>query len=147
MLKSLEKKSKKLLNMHLSYFMDVEFESTGQLFYRYPGYCLITLEVIFPFLRLQQAIYECGLYTSVTVRIRLKENTVFNIHIARHSIVSIFFHVNQVYFHKRNPSTRSYASSSECFTFRITVLLPLRMRPRWLLVDLFAVNKIAKLFL
>ena len=38
-------------SQHLTYFMDVEFESTGQLLYRFPGYCLITLEVIFPFLR------------------------------------------------------------------------------------------------
>ena len=64
-------------SQHLGYFMDIEFESTGQLLYRFSGYCLITLEVIFPFLKLQQAIYQCGLYTSVTVRIRPKENTVF----------------------------------------------------------------------
>ena len=104
------RKEEQKASQHLSYFMGIEVESTGQLLYRFPGYCLITLEVIFPF-RLQQAIYECGLYTGVTVRIRLKENTVFNIHIARHSIFSIFFHVNQVYFHKRNPSTRSHAPS------------------------------------
>ena len=57
---------------------------------------------------------------SVTVRIRLKENTVFNIHIARQNIFSIFFHVNQVYFHERNPSTRSYASS---FVYKTNTLL------------------------
>ena len=44
------RKEEQKASQHLSYFMDTEFESTGQLLYRVPGYCLITLEVIFPFL-------------------------------------------------------------------------------------------------
>ena len=45
-------KEKRKASQHLSYFMDIEFESTGQPLFRVPEYCLITLEVIFPFLRL-----------------------------------------------------------------------------------------------
>ena len=46
------RKEEQKASQHLSYFMDIEFASTGQLLYRSPGYCLITLVVIFPFLRL-----------------------------------------------------------------------------------------------
>ena len=43
------RKEEQKASQHLSYFMDIEFESTRQLLHRVLGYCLITLEVIFPF--------------------------------------------------------------------------------------------------
>ena len=85
--------------------MNIEFGSTGQLLFRVPGYCLITssesssLSMSVDYMQVLQSV-SCSRKTQYLISIL--HDTAYFPH---------FFYVNQVYFHKRNPSTRSYSSS------------------------------------